>query len=71
VTTNGDDKFSTKALCAVRADGLCAIDDPTEAKCGNCDRYADLLRSARELYADVAWAVTPEGVLQEIGGRRR
>lgn len=33
-------------------------------------RGEDIVRFARELYRDVRWAVTPEGMLQEVGASR-
>lgn len=50
--------------CAV--DSLADIDQLPHAACPKCERLARHLNTARSLYGNVTWAVTPEGILQEI-----
>ena len=37
------------------------------ADCMACSHYADILQCVRQIYSDTRWAVTPDGMLQEIG----
>ncbi len=58
---------STRAAeCPFRAEGLCDLTEPSPSRCERCERYADLLRSARELYGGVRWTVNAEGMLVEL-----
>jgi hypothetical protein len=49
----------------------CTCGSPDARDWAKCPRHADILRCARELYGDVRWGVTPEGMLQEIGSDRK
>jgi hypothetical protein len=52
--------------CAFAAEGLCDGGDRIDGRCEACERYNDLLQQARDLYRDVRWIVTPDGLLEEI-----
>jgi|GEM_PF-2702075 len=56
------------APCAFALEGLC--DTPQNARCGRCQRYNELLRSARELYAGTRWFLSPDGMLHGEAKRR-
>ncbi len=49
--------------CAFAAEGLCGKAHTDAERCNECQRYNDLLRSARELYSNVRWLLTPDGML--------
>jgi len=55
------------APCAFALEGLC--DTPGDARCGRCQRYNELLRSARDLYTGTRWFLSPDGML--YGGPKR
>lgn len=55
-----------EALCMFAAEGLCEYDLARGDRCEQCERYADILRQARELYGDVRWVVTPDGLLHDL-----
>ncbi|HSV74641.1 MAG TPA: hypothetical protein VLH79_12855 [Chthonomonadales bacterium] len=65
--TTGDSGRADTLTCPLYGTVACEVAQPSMERCLACDRYADLLRSVRALYDDRAWAVTPEGVLQEVG----
>lgn len=53
----------TAAFCALRREGLCPQPSGEGRRCAECERYNEILRRARELYRDVRWVLTPEGML--------
>lgn len=59
------DLTAEETTCAFVAAGLCT-EAPGSAACRQCRRYADLLRSARDLYEDVRWILSPDGMLYGI-----
>lgn len=66
--TRGSDT-SREVVCAFAVDGLCDAPDRRSGRCERCERYAELLRSARELYADVRWFISPDGMLYDVDAR--
>jgi hypothetical protein len=47
----------------------CTCGSPDVRDWAKCPRHADILRCARELYGDIRWGITPEGILQEVGAK--
>jgi hypothetical protein len=35
--------------------------------CRKCASYSDILQCVQQIYRDTRWAVTPDGLLQEVG----
>jgi len=60
-------KRDYRVSCPWHGTRACDAVEPSSERCQSCDRYAELLESVREIYGDRAWAVTPDGVLQEVG----
>ncbi|NLH97864.1 MAG: hypothetical protein GX446_00030 [Chthonomonadales bacterium] len=54
------------APCMFAAEGLCDYDPETGTRCDACERYADILKRAQELYGGVRWVVTPDGLLYDM-----
>ncbi len=46
--------------------GVCDHKGDAVKLCEQCERYAGILRSAREVYSTGKWLVGPDGILQEV-----
>jgi hypothetical protein len=64
--TQAKERSADAAECAHGLGEQCGLRNLAADACERCERFARLLDTVNELYGDTVWAITPEGVLQEL-----